>query len=316
MHAIESSSAPQPPPPVLFKKLASTRPPAITPSPYVPVTPIVTGTVPGAVTASVTTTTVTVAAASSSTMPSTPATELTPLILQSSLYVILAVRNYYVLTKALLWLLGHTTDPGYLHVVVGVVRASSEAFVMLEHLDELLSALARTCAVKQSDSHPSPPITNACTALFAELLAKYRELPACKEWKEENSAMVPAQARSSSSSSSNNILPHTLAQIRAVVAASGPIPEPVEAILRSSFSLEKIVAGCVQLFTTANTTITDNNNNKLKDGGSRPFARHVALLLSLAEPTAAKLGIALKYNALSYHILRAMCFVFPWSWQS
>ena len=202
-----------------------------------------------------------------------------------------------------------------------MVRAYDEAFASTDTLDELLYTLARACAPAKSTATthapapPSsdllPPISNACSALLTELLAKYHHLPLCKRWVDENPALVPAQARVHAQShhapqqqpSSNNLLPHTIAQIRtAVVAAtSGPIPDSIESILRSSFSLDKLVAASVQLFSAAKQQQEEDavtGGHGVEGRGPHPltFARHVVSLLSLAEPTSAKLGVALKHS--------------------
>lgn len=256
--------------------------------------------------------------------------DFTPHMLQASLYILLAVRNYYVLARVLLWLLSHcaaspnmspplgspplalpsnsTHHHHHLHVlllaVVGMVRACDEAFVIMELLEELLTALARACAMgKASDL---PPVVNACNALLTELLVKYREHPACKKWADENPHVASAHARAHTlaavhAHSSSNILPHTSMQIRSVMAACGSIPEPVEAILQSSFSLDKIISGSVQLLSSTSVAAAAGDNGEDDTDGNRSnLLSYVCMFLSLAEPTPAKLGSALKHALTSY----------------
>jgi hypothetical protein len=209
------------------------------------------------------------------------AQRLTPLMLHSSLLVILAVKNHYVLARLLLWLLTHAPHaPGYLHVVVGMVRACDEAFAAMEMLTELLDALARLASVKSSEC---PPIAHSCNALLAEILAKHRDTLLYRKWTEENPALVPAQARAAppQHAQSASITPQIQAHIRTVMADYGPIPEAVEQIMKSPVPLEKIATSIIQLF--ASTSETTNN-----------YARHAVTLLSLAESGCAKLGGVLK----------------------
>ena len=242
MQVVGPSAVPQPPPPVQFN-LASLLPPrTATPLPQ----------------------------------------QFTPLMLHSSLLVILAVRNHYILARLLLWLLAHTPHPGYLHVAVGMVRECDEAFAAMEMLIELLDALARLASMKSLEC---PPITNSCNALLTEILAKHRDTMLYRRWTEENPALVPAQVRAAPPQhvQTANILPHTQAHIRTVMNDSGPIAEPVEQIMKAPLpSLEKIATAVIHLFVSANDS-------------TRSYAgRHAAALLSLAEPTCSKLGVALK----------------------
>lgn len=215
-----------------------------------------------------------------SSAPSTSSSlHFTPLMLHSSLLVILAVKNHYVLARLLLWLLARAPHSGYLHVAVGMIRACDEAFAAMEMLTELLDALARLASTKSSEC---PPIANSCNALLAEILAKHRDTSLYRKWTEENPALVPAQVRAAPPQHLQpvNILPHTQAHIRTVMVDNGPIPEAVEQIMKSSFSLEKITSAIIQLFSANDST--------------RNYALHAVTLLSLAEPACSKLGVALK----------------------
>lgn len=186
-----------------------------------------------------------------------------------------------------MWLLSHSPHAGYLHVAVAMVRACDEAFAAMEMLTELLDVLARLASTKSSEC---PPIANSCNALLAEILAKHRDTLLYRKWTEENPALVPAQVRAAPPQhvQSVNILPHTQAHIRNVMADNGPIPEAVEQIMKSTFSLEKIATAIIQLFITSSDS-------------TLAYTRHAVTLLSLAEPSCSKLGVAMKV-ALSSRI--------------
>lgn len=203
-----------------------------------------------------------------------------PITLRSSLHTILAVKNYYILARLLLWVVSRTTLPGYVNIAVGVIRACDEAFIAMEMLPELLDTLAK--AGKLQDQQPLPAI-NSLNAMLADILAKYRETSACKKWTEENPGHL---SQSRTVQQSQPLLPNAVAQIRDVLSRSGPIPEDIEQIIKSYHSLEKAVGACIHLLA--------------EDG--RPIVRHAVLLLSLVDPSSTKLGGALK-SALSACIL-------------
>lgn len=209
---------------------------------------------------------------------STPSTQsFSPNTLRLSLHIILAVKNYYILARLLLWIVTHTARAEYINVALGMIRASEEAFIAMEMLPELLDALARFAPPKPQEQLP---IANAISALLADILTKHRETSVCKKWTEENPALVP-QTRTTLPQSQSAV-----AQVRDVLSRSGPIPESIENFINLQVSLDKMASLCIQ-------SLAEN---------AHPVAHHAVLLLSLLEPGSLKLGNALK-SAISTCIL-------------
>ncbi len=271
MHSINPSAAPQPSPSVLFTRL----PP---PSPLSPLTPI---------------------PSPSTLSPSRSSSFFSSRTLLASLYTILSVKNYYILTRLLIWLLTHVTNSGFLQVAVGLIRVFDEAFVSTEMLDELLPLLA---------AHSSPSSTsstsNACSCLLADIITKYHESLVCKKWCEENPthpAAQPATKQSQNTSSPSypfvQQFAHTRTQTYSSVVpnGSGHVHYPTESITHFG-NTEKLIT------IIGNFIEEKGASNDELERSEESESYQSAKSLFLIEPSPSKLGAALK-NSLSTYIL-------------